>query len=102
MAASGENMPEPGADPQIRDLLLTAGKAIYWLGYPIVVGLYYGLYYLAFAVVFVLKLLYRPLEFTLLPLVCFAQFLFACLLAPFRFLARFEVCNKQVCRQSLS
>ncbi len=86
-----EDVPEAGSDPQVRDLLVTAGKAIYWLVYPIAIGVYYILYYVFFSLLFVLKLLYRPLEFVLLPVFYLGYFLWACLLAPFRFLARFEV-----------
>lgn len=71
--------------------LRTAWKAIYWIVWPIAVLVYWLLYYLAFAVLFLLKLVYRPLEFILLPVIYFAQFLFACLLAPFQVLAKFEV-----------
>ncbi|KAK5167342.1 uncharacterized protein LTR77_007041 [Saxophila tyrrhenica] len=90
MSTDGEDVPEAGNDPQLRDLVVTAGKAVYWVVYPVAIGLYYVLYNLAFAVVFILKLLYRPLEFLLLPVVYLGQFLFACVLAPFKFLARFE------------
>jgi hypothetical protein len=86
-----EDVQEPAADPVAWDLLVIAGRVIYWIVYPIGIALYHLVYYLAFAGLFIFKLLYRPLEFILLPLVYLVQFLFACLLAPFQFLARFEV-----------
>ncbi|KAK4543153.1 hypothetical protein LTR36_005931 [Oleoguttula mirabilis] len=48
------------------------------------------LYYLAVAVLFVLKLLYRPAGFLLQPFVYLGRFIVACLIAPFQLLVRFE------------
>ena len=88
---SGEDVPEAGADPTTKELLQWIGKAAYWIVYPIAITIYHTAYYISFGAVFVVKLLYRPLEFILLPVVYLAQFIFNCILAPFRFLARFEV-----------
>ena len=91
MAEASEDVQEPGFDPQIRDLAGWAGKAIYWTVWPIGIVVYYIVYYIAFAVLFVLKLVYRPLEFILLPIFYLLSFILNCLLAPFQFLAKFEV-----------
>lgn len=48
-------------------------------------------YYVTFSLLFVLKLIWIPLEFLLLPLLYLGDFIIRCLLAPFRFLAKFEV-----------
>ena len=58
---------------------------------PVATAVGTAVYYLAFGVVFVLKLLWQPLEFLLLPLLYLGDFILQCLLAPFRFLAKFEV-----------
>ena len=86
-----EDIQTPAADPQMLELLGSAGKILYWIIWPIAIALFYTLYYLAFAVLFILKLLYRPLEFVLLPVFYLLRFFGACVLAPFHFLARFEV-----------
>lgn len=91
MAEASEDVQEPGFDPQIRDLAGWAGKVIYWTVWPIGIAVYYLVYYISFAVLFVLKLVYRPLEFILLPIFYLLSFILNCLLAPFQFLARFEV-----------
>ena len=86
-----EDVQEPAADPAALELLAWVGTVLYWIVWPIAISLYYVLYYLALTILFVLKLLYRPLEFVLLPVFYLLRFLGACLLAPFQFLARFEV-----------
>lgn len=48
-------------------------------------------YYLAIAVVVIVKVLSRPLGFLLQPVVVFGRLLTACLIAPFQLLAKFEV-----------
>ncbi|KAK3717733.1 hypothetical protein LTR37_005504 [Vermiconidia calcicola] len=81
---------ESADDPTIKDLLLWAGKTLYWIVRPIGLSVYYVVYYISFAVLFVVRLLYRPLEFLLLPLVYFGRSVLQCLAAPFWFAARFE------------
>ena len=49
------------------------------------------LYYIAIAVVTIIKLLYHPVAFLLQPLVVIGHFILACLLSPFRLLVKFEV-----------
>lgn len=89
--AGPEDVQEPAFDPQIKDLAGWAWKGIYWIFWPIGISLYYLVYYISFAAGFVLKLVYRPLEFILLPVFYLLQFVLNCLLAPFQFLAKFEV-----------
>lgn len=84
-------MPEAASDPQTADLLGWAGKTLYWILWPIGFAIYQGIYYFGFASIFVLKLAYKPLEFILLPVFYFGRFLLECLIAPFKFLAKFEV-----------
>lgn len=50
-----------------------------------------AVYYTTFGLVFLLQLLWRPLEFLLLPFLYLGEFVLRCILAPFRFLAKFEV-----------
>lgn len=61
------------------------------------VGIFIGsiIYYVAFSVLFVLRLLWRPLQFLLLPVLYLGDFILRCILAPFRFLAKFEVMLRQ-------
>jgi hypothetical protein len=89
--AETEDVPEAALDPQVRDLAGWAAKVFYWTLWPIGIGIYYLLYYISFVVLFVLRLIYRPLEFILLPVFYLLQFVLNCLLAPFQFLAKFEV-----------
>ncbi len=91
MADVAEDVQEPGFDPQIKELAGWAGTVIYWLVWPIGIALYNIAYYTSVAVLFVLKLIYRPLEFILLPVLYLLRFILNCLFAPFQFLARFEV-----------
>lgn len=86
-----EDVQEPADDPQMKDILYWTGTVFYWIFWPIGISVYYFVYYVSFVLLFIIKLLYRPLEFVLLPVVYFVQFLFACMLAPFQFAARFEV-----------
>lgn len=87
-----EDVAEPAIDPQTREVLQWGVTIAYWIAYPIAIAIYYASYYLAFGVLFVLKLIYHPLEFVLLPVLYLLRFLATCFLAPFQFLARFEVC----------
>ncbi|KAK3069653.1 hypothetical protein LTR53_011833 [Teratosphaeriaceae sp. CCFEE 6253] len=66
--------------------LATTVTVLWYICYPIAIGIYY----LAIAIIFALKLLYRPVSFLLQPLVHFGRFLLACLIAPLHLLARFE------------
>ena len=91
-----EDVPEAAADPQTSDLLGWAGKVLYWIFWPIGIAIYQAIYYIGFALIFVLKLVYKPSEFILLPVFYFVKFLFECLLAPFKFLAKFEVSQNHV------
>ena len=49
------------------------------------------LYYVAIAVITIIKLLYQPVAFLLQPLIIVGHFILACLLSPFRLLVKFEV-----------
>jgi len=49
------------------------------------------LYYLAILLLFILKLLYRPVAFLLQPLLFLGRFVVACLIAPFQLLVKLEV-----------
>ena len=86
-----EEVQESGMDPQIKDVLSTTGTVVWWICWPIGISLYYVGYYLAFTILFIVKLVYRPLEFVLLPVIYLGQFLLACVAVPFRLLAKFEV-----------
>lgn len=48
-------------------------------------------YYVAIAVLSILKLLYRPVRFLLQPFVYLGRFVLACMIAPFQLLVKFEV-----------
>lgn len=61
--------------------------SLYWLIYAIAVLLKN----IAFALLWLLHLLYRPIAFTLQPVVYLGQFLLACLALPFKALVKFEV-----------
>jgi len=50
-----------------------------------------AVYYLAVALLVVLKLLYQPIAFVLQPVVYFAKIIGTCLAFPFRLLAKLEV-----------
>jgi len=63
------------------------GDVTIWILKPI----WAVIYYVSFAVIVVLKLIWKPLEFILLPFIYLGSFLLNCLAAPFRFLAKFEV-----------
>lgn len=91
MAEQAEDVPEAAYDPSSKDLAGWIWKGIYWTFYPIGISLYYVVYYVSFVVLFVLRLLWRPLEFILLPVFYLLQFVLNLLLTPFQFLARFEV-----------
>ena len=91
-----EDVQEPAKDPVLRDILSVAGKTLYWISWPIGIGIYYLVYYMSFALLFVVKLVYRPLEFILLPVFYLLKFVFGCLIAPFQFLAKFEVCTTNI------
>ena len=91
MAEQAEDVPEAAYDPSSKDIAGWLWKAIYWTVWPIGISLYYVLYYASFAVLVVLRLLYRPLEFILLPVFYLLQFVLNLLLAPFQVLAKFEV-----------
>ena len=96
MSSEGEDIPEGGHDPSASDILSWIGHAIYWSVRAVGIALYYIIYYVYFAALFVLKLLWRPLEFILLPILHLLQFLWRCFLAPFQFLAKFEVCIEEL------
>ena len=64
---------------------------------PIGLAIGHAVYYLAFSLFFVLRLLWQPLEFLLLPVLYLGEFFLRCFLAPFRFLAKFEVSFPRQC-----
>ena len=82
---------EAVADPSTQDILGWIWKIVWSICYPIVISIYYTFYYICFSILFLPKLLYEPLAFILLPIVYLVQFVWSCFLAPFRFIARFEV-----------
>ena len=90
---AAEDVQASVVDPKAHELLVWAGKILYWILWPIGIGIYYVVFYICFALLFVVKLLYRPLEFIFLPVVYLVSFVGQCLMAPFRFLAKFEVSN---------
>lgn len=91
MSDQAEDLPEAPGDISAKDLLGYAWKGISSAIYLVGLGIYHGVYYLSFAIVFVLRLLYEPIAFILLPIVYIVKFIWQCFLAPFRFLAKFEV-----------
>lgn len=91
MAASGEGVAPTARDPVVADILYWGYTIAYWIFWPIGIALYYVAYYASFALLFVIKLIWRPLEFVLLPLYYLGKFVLACFAAPFKFLAKFEV-----------
>ena len=91
MSDQAEDFPEAAADPHIKDILRWTGVVLWWVVYPVVIGIYYLFYYITFAVLFVVKLLLKPIAFVLAPIIYLGQFVLACLAAPFHFIAKFEV-----------
>lgn len=81
------------SDPRTQIILSRSATVLWYLGLP--------LYYLAVPVLFVLRQLYRPLAFLLLPVIYLARFILACIIAPFQFLARFEV-RQETCPRRLA
>lgn len=77
--------------PQLYGLLQLGWDAFVFVVKPIGLAISTTVYYLAFAIFFVLRLIWRPLEFLLLPVLYLGDFMLQCILAPFRFLAKFEV-----------
>ena len=72
---------------------LTSTLTVLWyICWPIAVLIYY----LAIAVLSIIKLLYQPVGFLLQPLVIVGHFILACLIAPFRLLSKFEVGGAQI------
>jgi hypothetical protein len=80
MAAGGEQK-------QWQAVLAITLTILYYICWPIGVFIYY-LALLAFAI---LKILYQPVGFILLPILYLGRFLLACLYATFQILAKFEV-----------
>lgn len=77
--------------PQFLGLLHLGWDVSVFVFKPIGLAIGNAIYYIAFGVVIVLRLLWRPLEFLLLPVLYLGDFIVRCTLAPFRFLAKFEV-----------
>ena len=78
--------------PSASGIYITNTLSILWyICWPVGVLLYY----LAIAVLTMIKLLYQPVGFLLQPLVYVGRFLLACLIAPFRLLVKFEVSRLQ-------
>ena len=80
MPDRAEDLPEAAVDPSTSDILGWIYKAASAILYPVALGVYYLFYYISFVIVFVLKLLYEPLAFVLLPIVYLIQFLWSCFL----------------------
>lgn len=60
---------------------------LYFIVYPI----WFVVWYIVIAAVALAKLLYRPIAWLLQPVVYLGRFLLACFVAPFHFIAKFEV-----------
>lgn len=86
-----QDIPERAVDPSTKDLIFWFGKIAYWTVWPIYTAIYYVLSYIAVVLLYIGKLIFRPLSFILAPFVYLARFLWACFLFPFHFLAKFEV-----------
>lgn len=86
-----QDIPGRAVDPSTKDLIFWFGKIAYWTVWPIYTAIYYLLYYVAIALLYISQLIFRPLSFILAPFLYLAQFLWACFLFPFQFLAKFEV-----------
>lgn len=91
MPDQAEDVPEGTSEPSTQDILGWILQIVWNICYPIGLGIYYFFYYICFGGVFVIRLLYQPLAFIFLPIVYLVQFLWQCFLAPFRFIAKFEV-----------
>ncbi|TKA29011.1 hypothetical protein B0A50_03423 [Salinomyces thailandicus] len=76
-------MADEGAQKRI-DIYLASTITILWY-------ICWPLYYIATGVLYILKLLYWPVDFLLQPFVYLGRFLFACCLAPFQLLVKLEV-----------
>lgn len=69
----------------------TALTLVYLVAYWLVYSVGFILKNIAFAVWWVLRLIYRPIAFTLQPVVYLLRFLLTCLVLPFKALAKLEV-----------
>ena len=81
------HMAEQLQQKQAKVLLANSLTVLWYICWPIAILIYY----IAVAVLFVLKLLYRPVGFLLQPVVYLGHFILACLIAPFQLLAKLEV-----------
>lgn len=88
-----EELPEGARDPVAREFIVWAFRLLYWIFYPVGTAVYYVFYYVSFGLLFAVKLIYEPLAFILSPALYLGQFVFTCLAAPFKFVAKFEVCK---------
>lgn len=82
-----ESMVEPVAKNRESGVMAVVYPSLYWVVYA--VG--WVLKTIAFTVLRLLRLLYRPVAFTLQPVVYLTQFLLACLALPFKAVVKFEV-----------
>lgn len=82
-----ESMVEPVAKNRESGVMAVVYPSLYWVVYA--VG--WILKTIAFTVLRLLHLLYRPVAFTLQPVVYLTQFLLACLALPFKAVVKFEV-----------
>lgn len=80
----------PG-DPALSDGLRLTVKIIWKILSPITGIAQLLVTYAFLSIAHILRLLYEPIAFTLLPVVFLVRFTWLCIVAPFRFAARFEV-----------
>ncbi|KAK5722555.1 hypothetical protein LTR15_005786 [Elasticomyces elasticus] len=79
-------MSESVDEQRMNIYLATTITVLWYICYPIA----FAVYYAAIALVFIAKILYRPVGFLLQPLLYLGRFTLACLIAPFELLGRFE------------
>lgn len=78
-------------DPSTRDLISWVVSIIVEAAKLIGTAIYTLVNYLSYGLLALVKLVYKPLSFIIAPLAYLIRIFIACLQAPFKFLARFEV-----------
>ena len=91
MSGPAKDFIDNSGDPALRDGLRLTVKFIWKILSPIVGAVQLLLIYAFLSIARILRLLYEPVAFILLPVSFLIRFAWHCIAAPFRFVARFEV-----------
>jgi len=96
MSGPAKDFIDNTGDPALRDGLRLTVKIIWKILSPTAGVAQLLLTYAFLGVARILRLLYEPIAFILLPVAFLIRFTWLCVAAPFRFVARFEVILIQV------